>query len=311
MRRIGSRPAVVFAGLLFLALPPATTRSQGAGPDPGSSEEVVLVGAGDIAKCDLMGGAHGTARLLDQTPGTIFTLGDHAYESGSTSDFEKCYTPTWGRHRARTRPSPGNHDLKTDRGRPYYEYFGDNAGPKGRGYYSYDLGSWHIISLNSEDDTRPGSAQGLWLREDLKANPRECILAYWHTPRFSSGPHGNDRRLSDVWRMLYEAGAEIVLSGHDHTYERFAPLDAEGDVDPERGVRQFVVGTGGAGVYKFKRPAPNSEIRSNDTYGVLKLTLGPGRYQWEFLPVSAGKFSDSGSGTCSPTPSKAPSAGTE
>lgn len=269
---------------------------------PGSRDEIVLVGAGDIAKCDMIGGAILTARLLDKIPGTIFTLGDNAYDSGSAEEFEKCYTPTWGRHRARTRPAPGNHDVRTHHGRPYYEYFGENAGPKDRGYYSYDLGNWHIISLNSDEDTRAKSRQGRWLQEDLKANPSECILAYWHRPRFSSGPHGNDRKLGDFWRLLFEAGAEIVLSAHDHDYERFAPQNPKGKADPERGIRQFVVGTGGGGVYRFGRPAPNSEIRDNSTYGVLKLTLGPGCYQWEFVPVTEGGFSDSGSATCSPTP---------
>lgn len=302
MKHLRSIPSAVFAGFLILAVCHTRIYSQESGLAPGSSEEVVLVGAGDIAKYDMIGGAVVTARLLDKIPGTIFTVGDNAYDSGSAEEFEKCYAPTWGRHRARTRPAPGNHDLRTYRGRPYYEYFSENAGPKGRGYYSYDLGSWHIISLNSDDDTRAKSRQGRWLQEDLKTNPSECILAYWHRPRFSSGPHGSDKKLGDFWRLLYEAGAEIVLSGHDHDYERFAPQNPKGKTDPERGIRQFVVGTGGAGVYRFKKPAPNSEIRDNSTYGVLKLTLGPGRYQWEFVPATAGKFSDSGSATCSPTP---------
>jgi 3',5'-cyclic AMP phosphodiesterase CpdA len=302
VKHLRSTASAVFAGVLLLAVCHTRTYSQESGLAPGSGEEVVLVGAGDIAKCDMIGGAHGTARLLDKIPGTIFTVGDNAYDSGSAEEFEECYTPTWGRHRARTRPAPGNHDVRTDHGRPYYEYFGDNAGPEGRGYYSYDLGSWHIISLNSEGDMRAKSSQGRWLQEDLKANPSECILAYWHRPRFSSGPHGSNRKLHDFWRLLYEAGADIVLSGHDHDYERFAPQNPKGKADPKRGIRQFVVGTGGGGVYQFKRPRPNSEIRDNSTYGVLKLTLGPGRYQWEFVPVTVGKFSDSGSGTCSPTP---------
>jgi len=276
--------------------------SQDSGPYPGPGEEAVFVGAGDIAKCDMLGGAMVTSLLLDKIPGTVFTLGDNAYESGSAEEFEKCYTPTWGRHRERTRPALGNHDVKTSRGRPYYEYFGENAGPEGRGYYSYDLGDWHIIALNSEDETRKGSRQWRWLLEDLKDNPSECILAYWHTPRFSSGPHGSDRDLEDFWRLLYEAGTEIVLSAHDHIYERFAPQDPKGKADPERGIRQFIVGTGGGGVYRLGRPARNSEIRDNSTYGVLKLTLGPGRYQWEFISPGVGRFSDSGSGICTPIP---------
>ncbi len=268
---------------------------------PESTEEFVLVGAGDIAKCDMLSGAMATARLLDRIPGTIFTVGDNAYEGGSARDFERCYAPTWGRHKARTRPAPGNHDLKADGGRSYYAYFGDNAGPEGRGYYSYDLGSWHIISLNSEAGTRAKSSQGRWLQEDLEANPSDCILAYWHKPRFSSGPHGSSRSLRDFWRLLYEAAADIVISGHDHDYERFAPQNPEGKADPASGIRQFVVGTGGGGIYRFEKTAPNSEIRDMSSYGVLKLTLGPGRYQWEFVPA-VGKFTDSGSGTCTPRP---------
>jgi hypothetical protein len=300
-------PAVL-AGVLLLAVGDASAFSQESEPEPESglapvaSEEVVLVGAGDIANCKRLGGAIATARLLDRIPGTIFTAGDNAYERGSANDFEKCYEPTWGRHKARTRPALGNHDLRTDDGRPYYSYFGDNAGPGGRGYYSYDLGSWHIISLNSGDDSDDRSPQGRWLQEDLKANPSDCILAYWHSPRFSSGPHGSDKRVRDLWRLLYEAGAEIVISGHDHLYERFAPQNPKGKADPERGIRQFIVGTGGAGVYKFKKPKPNSEVRDNSTYGVLKLTLGSGTYQWEFVPIAPGNFTDSGSGTCTPAP---------
>jgi len=302
VKHLRSTPSAVFAGFLLLAVCHARAYAQESEVAPESTEEVVLVGAGDIANCNLLGGAIATARLLDHIPGTIFTVGDNAYDSGSAKEFEKCYTPTWGRHKARTRPTLGNHDLKADRGRSYYAYFGDNAGPEGRGYYSYDLGSWHIISLNSEDDARAKSPQGRWLQEDLKATPGDCILAYWHSPFFSSGPHGSERRVRDLWRLLYEAGADIVISGHDHDYERFAPQNPKGKADPERGIRQFVVGTGGAGVYEFRSTASNSEIRDNSTYGVLKLTLGPGRYRWEFIPISAGNFTDSGSGTCSPRP---------
>ncbi len=302
MKHLRSTPSAIFAGFLLLAVCHASAYAQEPEVAPESTEDVVLVGAGDIANCNLLGGAIATARLLDHIPGTIFTVGDNAYEGGSAKEFEECYTPTWGRHKARTRPAPGNHDLRADRGRSYYAYFGDNAGPEGRGYYSYDLGSWHIISLNSEGDARAKSPQGRWLQEDLKATPGDCILAYWHSPRFSSGPHGSERRVRDLWRLLYEAGADIVISGHDHDYERFAPQNPKGKADPERGIRQFVVGTGGAGVYNFRSTASNSEIRHNSTYGVLKLTLGPGRYQWEFVPTSAGKFTDSGSGTCTPRP---------
>jgi hypothetical protein len=241
------------------------------------ADEAVLVGAGDIAKCDMIGGA-------------------------AAEDFAKCYEPTWGRHKARTRPAPGNHDYNSDKGRHYYEYYGENAGPAGQGYYSYDLGSWHVISLNSVIDIGPLSPQVRWLKEDLAAHPVDCIAAYWHGPLFSSGPHSTDKKLEAFWRVLYDAGADIVMNGHDHLYERFAPQDPYGKADPERGIRQFIVGTGGGGVYKFKRPLPNSEVRDNSTYGVLKLTLGPGRYAWEFVPIAGQTFTDSGTGTCSPHP---------
>lgn len=294
-----TRMSAVF---LLLGVGGAPTSSHEQSVPASSSEEVVLVGAGDIAKCEMIGGAIGTARLLDRIPGTIFTAGDNAYDGGSAKDFADCYAPTWGRHRARTRPAPGNHDLVADGGRSYFAYFGESAGPEGRGYYSYDLGTWHIISLNSAVEPNADSPQGRWLQEDLKGNATDCILAYWHSPRFSSGPHGSDPKVRDFWRLLYEAGADIVINGHDHDYERFAPQDPSGKADPTRGIREFVVGTGGGGVYRFKRPAANSEVRDNTTYGVLKLTLGPGRYQWEFVPVSEKNFTDSGAGTCSPRP---------
>lgn len=295
-----ARRVQAIAVMLVAGLWPVSAQQE---PPPVAAEdEFVLVGAGDIAKCEILGGAVATARLLDKIPGTVFTVGDHAYEDGTEEEFAKCYTTTWGRHKARTRPAPGNHDMHTSNGKPYYEYFGELAGPPGLGYYSYDLGQWHIIALNSTIAIDTKSPQGKWLAEDLKANPRDCILAYWHSPLFSSGPHGSDRKLLDVWKMLYEAGTDIVLNGHDHTYERFAPMDPSGKVDPERGIRQFVIGTGGGGVYKFKRPAVNSEARDNSTYGVLKLTLGPGRYAWEFVPVTSQSFNDAGTGTCSPKP---------
>ena len=284
---------VVFA-LLSLAIGPMQS------PSAQDDQGVVFVGAGDIANCEMLGGARATAALLDTIEGTVFTTGDHAYQTGSAKEFQNCYEPTWGRHKKRTRPTIGNHDLVTDKGRPYFEYFGENAGPAGLGYYSYDLGAWHIISLNSAAPARKNTPQMKWLQADLSAHPTDCVLAYWHIARFSSGGHGSDPLMADVWRVLYEAGADVVLSSHDHDYERFAPQDDKGKADPDRGIREFVVGTGGGGVYEFKRVAPNSEVRDNSTYGVLKLTLKPGRYDWEFVPMAGQKFRDAGSGTCSP-----------
>jgi calcineurin-like phosphoesterase family protein len=266
----------------------------------GEQASVTLVGAGDIANCELLGGARATARLLDQIDGTIFTLGDHAYPRGTAKELEDCYGPTWGRHKARTRPTLGNHDLITRRGQPYFEYFGENAGPKGLGYYSYDLGAWHILSLNGTETVADTSPQAAWLRKDLAAHPTDCVLAYWHMPVFSSGPHGGMSEMKAVWKILYDAGADVVVSSHDHVYERFAPLDANGKPDPQRGIREFLVGTGGAGVFKFKKIVANSEVHSNMTYGVLKFTLSPGRYTWQFIPMAGQTFADSGEAACSP-----------
>jgi hypothetical protein len=263
-------------------------------------ESVVLVGAGDIANCEMIGGARATAALLDKIEGTIFTLGDHAYPSGSAKQLQDCYEPTWGRHKARTRPTPGNHDLVTDRGRPYFEYFGDNAGPRGRGYYSYDLGAWHIVSLNGTAVLEAGSPQATWLREDLASHASDCILAYWHMPLFSSGPHGGSPEMKEAWRILYDAGADVVVNSHDHVYERFVALNRNGEPDPDRGVRLFLVGTGGAGVYKLKKTARHSEVQNNTTYGVLKFTLSKGHYAWEFIPMAGQTFTDSGFAVCSP-----------
>ena len=263
-------------------------------PPPGGS--VILVGAGDIARDG--GGSEATAALLDAIPGTVFTAGDNAYPDGSASDYARLYAPTWGRHRARTRPAPGNHEYNTSGATAYYQYFGDNAGPSGRGYYSYDLGDWHIVSLNSNIDMSAGSAQEQWLRADLAATTQDCTLAYWHHPRFSSGSHGSSTKSQAIWQALYDAGAEIVIVGHDHNYQRFAPQTPDGREDLERGIREFVVGTGGSGHYSFGSPIANTEAYNIDTYGVLKLTLSPGAYSWEFIPVAGQSYRDAGSGTC-------------
>jgi Big-like domain-containing protein/calcineurin-like phosphoesterase family protein len=263
-------------------------------PPPGSTN--VLVGAGDIANGGP--GAEATAALLDHIGGTVFTAGDNAYPDGADANYAQYYEPTWGRHKARTRPCPGNHDYHTAGAAAYYNYFGASAGPAGRGYYSYDLGDWHIISLNSNIDMTAGSAQGQWLSADLAANSRDCILATWHEPRFSSGTHGSSTAVQPLYQALYDAGAEIVVVGHDHNYQRFAPQTPTGQLDPARGIRQFVAGTGGAGHYDFTTPIANTEAYNNSTYGVLKLTLGPGVYSWEFIPEAGKTYTDSGSGTC-------------
>jgi 3',5'-cyclic AMP phosphodiesterase CpdA len=283
---------------LSLALITAARRQEPAPPASSSGEEpVVLVGAGDIAKCDMIRGAEATARLLDGIPGTIFTVGDHAYEDGSALSFRQCYEPTWGRHKARTRPSPGNHDYRTNNAEPYFDYFGDAAGPDNRGYYSYDLGAWHIVSLNSVIPAGSRSPQVRWLREDLADNARACTLAYWHSPVFSSGPHGPDPQMREVWRVLYEFGADVIVNGHDHIYERFGRQHPDGRLEPERGIRQFTAGTGGGGVYRVQRRLPNSEVSDNTSYGVLKFTLAATSYKWEFVPA-IGTFRDAGEEPC-------------
>jgi hypothetical protein len=255
----------------------------------------VLVGSGDIAKCGSQG-SELTARLLDATPGTVFTTGDNVYETGTREEYRDCYTPTWGRHRDRTRPSPGNHEYGSPGAAPYYEYFGDAAGPNGAGYYSYHLGSWLILSLNSEASARAGSAQERWVSEQLSAHGGKCSLAYWHRPLFSSGPHGANGDMRDLWRTLYRLGADVVISGHDHLYERFAPQDPDGRPDPKRGVRQFVVGTGGGDLYRPKTSSRNSEALES-VWGLLKLTLTDDAYSWQFLPVDGG-FRDAGTDQC-------------
>ncbi|HEY7480992.1 MAG TPA: Ig-like domain-containing protein [Gemmatimonadales bacterium] len=265
-------------------------------PPPGGA--VTLLAVGDIADCG-SSGDEATGRLVDAYPTTpIITLGDNAYDDGSTSDFANCYEPSWGRHKARTRPSPGNHDYHESGAGPYYAYFGANAGPAGRGYYSFDLGDWHLISLNSNVSMSAGSAQEQWLRADLAATTKRCVLAYWHHPRFSSSKHGNESDTQPLWQALYNAGAELVLAGHDHSYERFAPQTPSGAADPTNGVRSFVVGTGGRKFYSLVTRQPNSEAFGSNTYGVLKLTLGATSYSWQFLAAGGGTYTDSGTGQC-------------
>jgi len=265
-------------------------------------QTTVLVGAGDIASCSYERDEQ-TATLLDNIAGTVFTAGDNVYPDGTDQQFNACYGPTWGRHKARTRPSPGNHDHNVRGASGYFKYFGAAAGEVGKGYYSYNIEGWHIIVLNSACANVGGcttsSPQGQWLQADLAANPRTCTLAYWHRPLFNSGAvHGGDAAMRDFWRLLYEAGADIVLNGHEHLYERFALQDPYGVAAPGRGIRQFTVGTGGGFLYRFGTVKPNSQVRNSDTHGVLKLTLHRTSYDWEFVPVAGRTFTDSGSASC-------------
>lgn len=267
-----------------------------------TEKEVVLIGAGDIAECSDLAGAEATAKLLEANPGTVMALGDLAYPNGAADDF-KCYDKTWGRVKDRTRPAVGNHEFHSSGASYYFQYFGAAAGDPKTGYYSYDLGSWHIVVLNSEckeiGGCEAGSPEEKWLRADLAAHPSGCTLAYFHKPRFSSGlTHGNDPEVGAFWQALYDANAELILNGHDHDYERFAPQDPNGKADPKRGIREFVVGTGGKNHREFGIPKANSEVRNNDAFGVLKLTLKATGYDWKFIPEAGKTFTDSGSGSC-------------
>jgi hypothetical protein len=284
LSEIAHRTALVAAGFVLTLHAP-------------SADDPVLVGAGDIASCGSSGDEE-TARLLDQIPGAIFTVGDNVYPSRRMRNPFPCYDASWGRHKSRTRPVPGNHEYEDGYADAYFDYFGPAAGERGKGYYSYDLGAWHIVALNTMLEAGPSSSQGKWLSRDLAQNRRYCTLAYFHHPRFSSGPHHMSRRAVDLWTALARAGVDVVISGHDHIYERFAPMTASGNVDQRAGMRQFVVGTGGVSHYAIDRVAGNSEARNNTTYGVIRLVLHDRGYEWKFVPVRGGRFSDAGTGAC-------------
>jgi hypothetical protein len=302
--------AALLVGLAVLALPrltlapelPVQSPSQAsasqstaaetstAGASPTAS---TLLAVGDIAFCG-SSADEAVASVASSLPGTIALLGDNAYPDGSAADYAHCFNPPWRGLRGRLRPVPGNHDYQTLHAAGYFSYFGSAAGTPGQGWYSYNLGGWHLVALNSECDAiggcGPGSPQLAWLVADLAAHPVACTLAYWHHPRFSSGLHGDDTQTDPLWRALAAGGADIVLSGHDHDYERFAPID---------GIRSFVVGTGGRSLYAWPGPpAANSQVRANETYGLLELQLDAGSYTWRFVRAAGGSFTDSGSGLC-------------
>lgn len=300
----------LFAALLTLS--PAAVRAA----DP------VIAAAGDIA-CDpgdphFNGGA-GTAKacrmratsdlLVGGSWDAVLLLGDNQYWTGSLAAHRASFEPTWGRLGPLLRPAPGNHEYLTPGAAGYYDYFGPAAGDRTKGWYSYELGTWHVVVLNSNcgdvGGCGPGSPQLRWLAEDLAAHPRACTLAYWHHPRFSSGAHGDNAAYTDFWRTLYDAGADLVLVGHDHDYERFAPQDPAGKADPEHGIRQFVEGTGGQELRSFATIRANSEARNSRDHGVLKLRLRTDGYDWEFLPAAGGTYADQGSSGCHAPPDTA------
>lgn len=266
-----------------------------------SEAPAVVIGAGDIGTCG-GDGDEATARLLDGMPGTVVTLGDTTDGDGSLAEIEQCYGSTWGRHLARTRPTPGNHDLETDGAAGYFAYFGPAAGAHAQGWYSYDLAGWHIVALNSScaliGGCGVGSRQYEWLASDLAFSPARCTMAYWHHPRFSGGQDGDGLAMAAVWALLYEASAEMVLSGHTHALERYAPLDAAGELDTARGIRQIVAGTGGNALHPVHEPRRHAEVWGDETHGVVRLELHDGWYAWEFVPVTGGDFTDAGTGAC-------------
>jgi hypothetical protein len=259
-----------------------------------------LIAAGDIADCASTGDEQ-TAALLDQLPGTVAALGDLAYDKGTAADFTNCYAPSWGRAYNRTRPTPGNHEYETAGAAGYFAYWGAIAGDPAKGYYSYDLGTWHVISLNSNCDfiggCGAGSPEETWVRADLAAHPVRCTLAYWHHPRFSGGVVGGHAMMLPIWQALYEKNADVVLTAHAHNYQRFAPMTAAGTRDAKRGIREFIVGTGGKD-HQSAAAVTNTEVLNDTTFGVLKLTLRRTGYDWQFVPMAGASFTDSGSTAC-------------
>jgi acid phosphatase type 7 len=286
----------------------------GVAPPPApQAADPMIAAAGDIA-CDpsdgnFSGANIGTCQmratsdlLLEGPLAGVLTLGDNQYEDNTYARYLQSFDPSWGRVKSLIHPAPGNHEYLTANASGYFQYFGAAAGDPARGYYSFDVGAWHIVALNSNcskvGGCSAGSPQEQWLRADLAAHPAACTLAYWHHPRFSSGEHGSNSSMKPIWDALYQAGAEIVLSGHDHDYERFAPQTGSGALDAAAGIRQFVVGTGGKNHYAVNAATANSEVRNGTTYGVLKLTLRPAGYDWRFEPQAGGSFTDSGSAAC-------------
>ena len=262
-------------------------------PPSGSAppEPEVLLAVGDVASCDSPAD-EAVADLASRLPGTIALLGDTVYEYGTAEDYRECFEPAWGPMRSRIRPAVGNHEYQTEGASGYYDYFGTAAGPRGEGWYSYDLGAWHVVVLNSTCHRIAcgrDSEQVAWLDADLAANPSDCLLAYWHYPRWSSGRHGSQPQIEPFWDVLRDHGADVVLAGHDHTYERILA----------DGIRQFVVGTGGKSHYPFEGdPLSTTEARNDSTYGLLWLALSAGTYEWEFLGLGDTGFTDAGEGAC-------------
>jgi acid phosphatase type 7 len=297
MSKIVVAVGAMACAMLLVSMAAVLTAVEGAG----TPRTVTLVGAGDIAQCDEKSDRK-TARLLGKIGGTVFTLGDHAYPDGTRAQFRDCYDPTWGKYKKRTRPSVGNHDYHTAGAKPYFDYFGWRAG-RTRGYYSYDRGAWHIVVLNSNCEEVGGcewrSAQGRWLRRVLANHRRRCTLAYFHHPLYASGRGEDSPQVKPFWDILYNHHADVILSGHAHRYERFARISPSGKPSLARGIRQFIVGTGGAQAeYQQGQDDPRVQAKKAGAHGVLKLELGSGFYDWKFVPVVGTNYTDSGRARC-------------
>jgi acid phosphatase type 7 len=301
---VGGAVAAVALGGALVGAPRTEARGTGVLNPP------VLLAAGDVASCKSKGDEE-TAAIIDSQPGFVAMLGDAAYPEGSADAFARCYDPSWGRFKDRTFPTPGNHEYEPPPGsgsNAYFHYFGSRAGPSGKGYYSYRLGTWKIIVLNAnclEIGCSRGSEQELWLRRQLRADASRCTLAYWHQPRFSGAYRRPDGATLQFWLDLYAAGVDVILNGHAHSYERYAPQTFSGRADSRFGIREFVVGTGGSSLLPFRTRPPNTEAQNNTTWGVLRLDLGRGSYRWRFLPVAGSTFGDSGRTACHRRPSSA------
>ncbi|HSA57548.1 MAG TPA: Ig-like domain-containing protein [Gemmatimonadaceae bacterium] len=309
--KVPHRPRSRFRHHLLLVAALAACRGEDVtGPVPGADAAFdgagtyVLVGAGNIGRCG-SNYDEATARLLDGIPGVVFTAGDNVYTDGTLASFQNCFGPSWGRHKSRIRPAPGETEYTVSGASGYFDYFGAAAGDRGKGYYSYDLGDWHVVVLNTGIPTYAGSPQEQWLRADLAASPKRCTVGIWHYPLFSSYSTHVRSAIKPLWDALYDAGAELVVNGHYRHYERFAPQSPTGAADA-KGIREFIVGTGGTGVNGFDTVMPNSQVRKAGVYGVLKLTLSPDAYSWQFVSKSGQSFTDAGSGTCHGGGSTAP-----
>jgi len=285
---IGGQPGLELPSILPSFALPSEEASGSGTPQP---KPETLVAVGDIGSCDSQAD-DAVASLANELGGTIATLGDTVYERGSDREFADCFNPSWGGMKARIRPAVGNHEYLTDHAAGYFDYFGAAAGTRGQGWYSYDLGAWHVVVLNANCafvGCTAGSPQLKWLSADLSRTDASCLLAYWHQPRWSSGRHGSLPAVQPFWDALTAAGVDVILNGHDHTYERVLA----------DGVEQFVVGTGGRSLYPFtRRPLPTTQVRSDHAYGVLWMELAAGSYRWQFVPLGSSTFRDSGTGSC-------------